>query len=186
MADKIEQRLADTNAVLMGHGVGVAALEAMFNLVNSQSVLSATMIRDHELSHPIQMQALAQALSQLLACSDAMGCKSRSPINIPTSAVAVDIPPAQPTAQPTTQPPVQPAGQSSVDLGAVSDLSALDGIKKGAGADGQQSSINLDSVASQHGLDGEMIQQLLIQFMSMASKHMADVIESSRPHLEVT
>ena len=185
MADEIEKRLADTNAVLMGHGVGVAALEAMFNLVNSQSVLSATMVRDHELSHPIQMQALAQALAQLLACSEAMNCNT-----VKTQSVAVDIPapPVQPASAPTpaTPPPAEPVGSSSVDLGAVSDLSALDGIKKGAGAEGQGSSISMDSIASQHGMDGEMIQQLLVQFMTMASKHMADVIQNSRPHLEVT
>lgn len=191
MADKIEKRLADTNAVLMGHGVGVAALEAMFNLVNSQSVLSATMVRDHELSHPIQMQALAQALAQLLATSEAMNTHrvTVARTQAPVAPVAVDIPPQ--TAQ-AAEPPVKPAGQSSVDLGAVSDLSALDGIKKGAGdgrgldGAGQQSSLSLDSMASHTGLDGEMFQQLLIQFMTMASKHMATVLENSRPHLEVT
>lgn len=80
MSKRTERRLSNTNAMMMGSGIGLAALESMFNMVNTQSLLAAGMVRDHELSHPLQMQALAMALSQILAATENRG------------AVAVDIP----------------------------------------------------------------------------------------------
>lgn len=88
MSKRTERRQSNTNAMVMGSGVGLAALESMFNMVNTQSLLAATMVRDHELSHPLQMQALALALSQILSATESRG------------AVAVDIPyPKKPQAQ---------------------------------------------------------------------------------------
>lgn len=88
MSKRTERRQSNTNAMVMGSGVGLAALESMFNMVNTQSLLAASMVRDHELSHPLQMQALALALSQILTATENRG------------AVAVDIPyPKKPQAQ---------------------------------------------------------------------------------------
>lgn len=66
MSSKIDRRLLDTNAAAMGGGVGLAVLESMFSLVQSQSVMNAAMVRDYQLSHPLVMESLAVALNEIL------------------------------------------------------------------------------------------------------------------------
>lgn len=66
MSSKIDRRLLDTNAAAMGGGVGLAVLESMFSLVQSQSVMNAAMVRDYQLSHPLAMESLAVALNEIL------------------------------------------------------------------------------------------------------------------------
>lgn len=64
MVDSIDQRLLDTNAVLLGSGVGLAALEAMFNLVQTQSSLGAAMVKNNNAS--CNAALLAQTLEAVL------------------------------------------------------------------------------------------------------------------------
>jgi len=59
MSKKIDQRLLDTNAIVMGNGVSFAILESMFNLVQAQSVVSANMVRDQSQSNALMVSALA-------------------------------------------------------------------------------------------------------------------------------
>jgi len=85
MRRRTKRRLIDTNALLMGSGVGLATLEAMFNLVNTQSLISATMIRDHEMAQPIHMQTLAGALLEIIAAGQKdTSYNSTPPPNSPT------------------------------------------------------------------------------------------------------
>lgn len=66
MSEKVDQRLLDINAMVMGGGVGLAALESMFNLVQTQSLLSASMVRDHDAHHVIALEALSLAVGEML------------------------------------------------------------------------------------------------------------------------
>ncbi len=62
MVNSMDQRLLDTNAMALGSGVGLAALEAMFNLVQTQSSLGAAMVKQHDTSHNAALLSLAQVL----------------------------------------------------------------------------------------------------------------------------
>lgn len=66
MSEKVDQRLLDINATVMGGGVGLAVLESMFNLVQTQSLLSASMVRDHDANHVIALEALSRAIGEML------------------------------------------------------------------------------------------------------------------------
>ncbi len=66
MVNSIDQRLLDINAVALGGGVGLAALEAMFNLVQTQSSLGAGMVKNLDTGQNCAVLALAQALEGLL------------------------------------------------------------------------------------------------------------------------
>jgi len=70
MAHKEKRQAIEAAILSMGGGVGLATLEAMFNMVNTQSLISAGMIRDHDLSQPLQLQAQAAALAKILALQD--------------------------------------------------------------------------------------------------------------------
>lgn len=65
MSRKVDQRLLDINAMVMGGGVGLAALESMFNLVQTQSLLSASMVRDHDANHVLALEALSLAIREM-------------------------------------------------------------------------------------------------------------------------
>ncbi|OEJ65143.1 hypothetical protein BEN30_15795 [Magnetovibrio blakemorei] len=82
----------------------------MFNMVNTQSLLAAGMVRDHELSHPLQMQALAMALAQILAATENCG------------AVAVDIPYAK-------KPQAQEGSGSNTNTASFGATNNLDDLK---------------------------------------------------------
>lgn len=66
MSKKFDRRILDTNAMVMGGGVGLAALESMFNLVQAQSLISANMVRDYEQSSGQSLKALVVALGEVL------------------------------------------------------------------------------------------------------------------------
>ena len=85
MTRRKQRKQFDINAQIMSGGVGLAALEAMFNLVNTQSTLSASMVRDHEMYGPIQIQALAGALAQIMAVTECACCRNTVAIDIPSS-----------------------------------------------------------------------------------------------------
>lgn len=66
MSKPFGEKLKDVDGRVMVGGVGLASLEAMFNMVNTQSLISAGMVRDFEMSRPMQVQGLASALGQLV------------------------------------------------------------------------------------------------------------------------
>lgn len=66
MAKQSKPKGRAASGLVMGGGVGVATLEGMFNMVNTQSLIAANMVRDFEMSQPLQMQALARSLADLL------------------------------------------------------------------------------------------------------------------------
>ena len=173
MAKGYKKRLTDTNALVMHGGVGLAALEAMFNMVNTQSLLSAGMVRDHDLSHPLRMQALATALAQILAASEYGLCED---------AVAVDIPRRRKT-------PKSPSGGEGEDteLGAVPDLNALNALlNKNKSTGDTRSDMNLSSTTTNTGLDGVQMDKHMTEFMEMMREHLSDIVKSSKPTLAVT
>ncbi len=104
MVKKNKRHWVETNSHLLEGGVGIAALEAINTMVTTSSSLSAAMVRDFNLSHPMQMQALAVALQKIIEASEC--CCSSSPI-------PVDIPTKQET---------EPKAEKTIDLGAVSSL----------------------------------------------------------------
>lgn len=72
MSRKHNHRHHDTNALVLGNGVSFAVLESMFNLVQTQSVLSASMVRNQDLSQIMAIDTLARSLSEIMhakACS---------------------------------------------------------------------------------------------------------------------
>lgn len=91
MSKKIDHRLLDANAMVLGGGVGLAALESMFNLVQTQSLLSASMVRDHDLSSSLSLEALALALGEVLDPGLYASCRSCRC----TRPIRVDIPPVK-------------------------------------------------------------------------------------------
>ncbi|HEY9080996.1 hypothetical protein [Magnetovibrio sp.] len=117
MAMRTERKLMNANANLLGSGVGLATLEAMFSLVNTQSQLAASMVRDHEMSHPIQMQALAGALAQILEASE----YARHHAHRNNRNVAIDIPAPAPASQPSPTT----GGEGDTEFGAVGGIDAL-------------------------------------------------------------
>lgn len=104
MSKRLKRDIWDANSLVMGSGVGLATLEAMFNMVNTQSLLSANMVRDFELSHPVQMQALASAMSQIIAAGEYGSYRDPAPVDIPN--------------------PTKP-GNGGTEFGAVPNLEAI-------------------------------------------------------------
>ena len=118
MMRRKQRKQFDINAQIMSGGVGLAALEAMFNLVNTQSTLSASMVRDHEMYGPIQIQALAGALAQIMAVTECACCRNT---------VAVDIPSSK--SKPSS------GGGGNSEFGAVSGMDALNNLLNKAQGD---------------------------------------------------
>ena len=166
MTGQTNQRLLDVNAMVMGNGVGLAALESMFNLVQTQSLLSASMVRDHDLAGSLALESLAIAIGEVLdpgVYGSCRPCRRTKPI-------PVDIPPA---------PPVN----STVDRGTM----------RGAGPGGDALS-DISSTAEAHATDSGMpLDQLLAKFIDLLDGHMKDMTnhmntmsENSRNRLMVT
>lgn len=99
MSEKVDQRLLDINATVLGGGVGLAVLESMFNLVQTQSLLSANMVRDHDANHVIALEALSPAVGEM-PCSGVhpkcRGCWRSHAVNIDIPDNKGRPPPAEP------------------------------------------------------------------------------------------
>ena len=166
MPSQTNQRLLNVNAMVMGNGVGLAALESMFNLVQTQSLLSASMVRDHDLSGSLALEALAIAIGEVLdpgAYSACRSCRRTKPI-------PVDIPPVK-------------AAVGATD----------EGVRRGAGPGGDALG-DISSSAEAHATDSGMpVDQLLAKFIDLLDGHMKDMTdhmntmsENSRNRLMVT
>lgn len=173
MSSQTNQRLLDVNAMVMGNGVGLAALESMFNLVQTQSLLSASMVRDHNLSGSLALEALAIAIGEVLDPGVYSACRSCRR----TKPIPVDI------------PPVKAAGVGAMD----------EGTRRGAGPSGEAlNDITGERVSSSatevHTTDSGMpLDQLLAKFIDLLDGHMKDmtnhmntISENSRNRLMVT
>lgn len=70
MTKRFDRRLLDVNALVMGNGVSLAALESMFNLVGTQSVLAANMVRQQDMGQAAALESLALAMSRILEAGE--------------------------------------------------------------------------------------------------------------------
>ncbi|MCR4377660.1 MAG: hypothetical protein NUV50_06150 [Rhodospirillales bacterium] len=172
MSSQTNQRLLDVNAMVMGNGVGLAALESMFNLVQTQSLLSASMVRDHNLSGSLALEALAIAIGEVLDPGVYSACRSCRR----TKPIPVDIPPVK------------------ASVGAVNE-----GTRRGAGPSGEAlNDITGERVSSSatevHTSDSDIqVEQLLEKIFDLLDGHMKDMTnhmnimsENSRNRLMVT
>jgi len=164
MTRRRQRKQFDINAQIMSGGVGLAALEAMFNLVNTQSTLSASMVRDHEMCGPIQMQALAGALAQILAVTDNVCCRG---------AVAVDIPPSRQKSA--------DAGGDGREFGAVSGIDALNNLLNKTQGDTTNTTTTKDS-----GIDHVLVQSMINEQTHQLHDQFVDIMGSSAQKLAVT
>lgn len=169
MSKRLDRRLVDTNSLVMGSGVGLATLEAMFNMVNTQSLLSANMVRDFELSHPVQLQALANALAQLMAAQEYGNYSDAIPVRIPPG-----------KEQATTSRP----GEESAQLGGLPNIDAMNRLLNKDGSSGDTTStLNTTSMS---GLDNAAVEKLLTELLTLFREHLSDMTKNSKPSLAVT
>lgn len=166
MSKRLNKDIWETNSLMMGSGVGVATLEAMFNMVNTQSLLSASMVRDFEMSHPLQMQALALAMAQIIAAGEA--CSNPPP-------VAVKMP---------ERPAAKNADDDETELGAVPNVAALNNMLKAQSPDqgGETSNVSLGSTTVNSGdMDKHMSEML-----EMLREHLSEITKNTKQTLAVT
>ncbi|MBL4614619.1 MAG: hypothetical protein JKY27_07085 [Magnetovibrio sp.] len=168
MSKRLNKNVWETNALVMGSGVGVATLEAMFNMVNTQSLLSANMVRDFELSHPLQLQALASALTQIIAASEY------------GSSVAVNFPGRKKS--PDSD------GEGGSEFGAVPDLDALKKLINGNGGAGfnqPPGSFNQPPTGpnSQQSWDRD---KHMTELLELLREHLSDITHNAKQTLAVT
>lgn len=173
---KTEKTLQDIlagNALVMGSGPGLAVLESMFNLVQAQSVLSASMVRDHEMNQPLMMDALAVAMNEILD-----PCCVRRRCRMGADTVAVDIP-AKPDA------PSPSAGPGTDELvEALKSALAQSALGKGGGQDAT-STATMQST-TEGAMSGEQIEHLLLELLEMLGDHMSEITRNTRQPLMVT
>lgn len=172
---KTEKTLHDVlavNALVMGSGPALAVLESMFNLVQAQSVLSASMVRDHEMNQPLMMDALAVAMNEILD-----PCCGRRRCRMGVEDVAVDIPAR-------TDAPSPAAGPGADEL--VEALkSALAQSAPGQGG-GQDTTTATMQSTTQSAMSGEQVEHLLLELLEMLGDHMSEITRNTRQPLMVT
>ncbi len=203
MSKRLDRKFADTNSLVMGHGVGLATLEAMFNMVNTQSLLSANMVRDFEMAHPLQMQSLARALTQILATGEQGYCRGYGGYDAP---VAVDFPRkggGGAKAGGETEVGAVPnldaiksllnEKNTETEVGAVPNLDAIKDLlneKITSPAGGDTTTSNLSLKSTQTGLDGADVDKHISELMELLRGHLSDIVEASKeaskPTLAVT
>lgn len=165
MSRRNKRRVIDANALVMGGGVGLATLEAMFNLVNTQSLLSANMIRDFEMSHPVSMQTLAGALSQILAAGHSEPDEGCVHVGIPTGGTVL--------------------GSGSEKDGASDEVlnKVLDALRK-LNKDGAD--VYVDRTHSETGLGAASTEKLLTELIDLLHEQSHEMAKMSQQHLAVT
>jgi len=165
MTRRNDKKLLDTNGLIMGSGVGLATLEAMFNMVNTQSLLSANMVRDFELSHPLQMQALASALTQILLASEYGGNEM------------IDIPYR---GRKRTSSSSSGSNGGETEFGAVSDLDSLSALLNKNNANTEQTgntdtrtaNVSLENTSTGY-MNGESIDKLLAALLEILNNNIS-------------
>lgn len=174
MSRKVDQRLLDINAMVMGGGVGLAALESMFNLVQTQSLLSASMVRDHDANHILALEALSMAVGEMLDPSVHPACRRCRH----SRAVNVDIPRNQ--GRPATAPPPE-------------DLGSQRGAASGADVLRDMASESRSETTTTTNAPAERdptLEHLLVEVLGLLGGHMKELNdgyrESNRRNLLVT
>lgn len=193
MSKHLDRRILDTNAMVMGGGVGLAALEAMFNLVQTQSILASSMVRQYDMSHATGLHAMAASMSELIdagygTCSGGANGNGRG--------VRVNIPQPQPS----------PGGGAGSERGAVSGVDELanmfksrqsqasgdEGTERGA-VSGIDELANLfkshaDATANvtQDPNPGIDVEHLLVLLLEVLREHLSEVLKSSKPTMLVS
>ena len=172
MSKKFDRRLLDTNAVVMGGGVGLAALESMFNLVQTQSLISASMVRDHDQAYSLSLETLALAIGEVLEPGANRTCRS---CGCRSSAVQVDIP-ASPVSETDTY------SSSGTRRGALANADVLSDM-----ASDSQSATTTTSQTTESGVS---LDNLLMKILEMLGGHMTEMNdgyrESNRRNLMVS
>lgn len=184
MTRKMDKRLVDANTIVMGSGVGLAALEAMFNMVNAQSLVTANMIKHNDLSHPLQMEALAQAMALIIAAAEDCGGGegyANAPVRVP--------PPQQNGGAGPLLGAALPPSNTTENL-----ASRLKNVRRGGNNDGEDkversvdrnvdaenANINLGTYSSSQENAAD-IDRLFSELLLMFSKHMTELVESGKP-----
>ncbi len=191
MSKHLDRRILDTNAMVMGGGVGLAALEAMFNLVQTQSILASSMVRQHDMSHATGLHAMAASMSELMDAGYGDGSGGAS-----GRGVRVNIPQPQPS----------PGGGAGSERGAVSGVDELanmfkskqsqesgeEGTERGA-VSGIDELANLfkshaDATANvtQEPNSGIDVEHLLVLLLEVLREHLSEVLKSSKPTMLVS
>jgi|GEM_PF-1518313 len=164
MGRRNQRKQFDINAQIMSGGVGLAALEAMFNLVNTQSTLSASMVRDHEMYGPVQLQALAGALAQIMAVTEC-ACINR--------AVAVDIPSCKAKNNNSSDNKV------GHEFGAISGVDALNKLL-------DKSKGDTTNTTTTNAIDHVVLQRMINEQTHQLHDQMVDIAGGSSQKLAVT
>lgn len=170
MSKKFDRRLLDTNAMVMGGGVGLAALESMFNLVQTQSLLSASMVRDHDLSYGLSLEALALSLGEVLDPGVYGSCR---PCRC-TSKVKVDIPAA-------SAPSANPPDDSGNQRGAMANADVLADMARDT-----QSTTTTTTQTADPGISAEKLMETMAELHGKLVDHADRVADASRTRLMVT
>jgi len=175
MSRKFDQRLLNANARIMGQGVGLAALEAMFNLVETHAVLSSSMVRHHELAGLLSYETLALAVGEVLDPGAYAALRGRGA----PDAVAVDIPRPK-----NSSPP--PDGGGVLGGALPPELSEKLAKWQPGGGESTESreSTTLTSVTG--GESDEHMHELLMAIVQMLEHHLTDMTRNARPTLMVT
>jgi len=175
MSKRMDRRILDTNAMVMGGGVGLAALEAMFNLVQTQSVLASSLVRHHDMSHHIALHTMAASINEIMETgygADNGGGGGRG--------VRVNIPRPQPQSH-SQASGGSDGGDGSVERGAISGVDELANMFKSnasasattpSTADPQYAGINMD--------------QHLTELLELLREHLSEILKSSKPTMMVT
>ena len=193
MSKHLDRRILDTNAMVMGGGVGLAALEAMFNLVQTQSILASSMVRQHDMSHATDLHAVAASMSEFMdagygTCSGGPASNGRS--------VRVNIPQPQPSpggnggsergavggveelANLFKSKQSQPSGDEGSERGAVSGIDELANLFK--------SHADATASATQEPSSGIDMEHILVLLLEMLREHLSEMIQSSKPTMLVS
>jgi len=164
MSKKFDQRLLDTNALVMGGGVGLAALESMFNLVQTQSLLSAGMVKHHDLSHGLALEALALAIGEVLDPGVYSACRSCRH----AKAVKVDIP----------APQASPPADAGTRRGALANADVLADMARDS---------QTETTTTTHTTEPDVsMDKHLTEIFALLSDHLKDITKNTRSTLMVT